>query len=137
MKPILVIILLFCICSLAKAQQKSVELPLDSNRVYKVLTREPEFPGGAKKLDRFLAKTIRYPASALKNHIQGEVLLSFIVEKDGSLSDIRVVNSVSKDIDAEAVRVMNLSPKWIPGMQNGVVVRVLYNQPVSFILQDY
>ena len=83
---------------------------------------------------RFVAKTARYPASAREQNQQGKVILSMIVEKDGSLSNIKVVRGVSVDIDKEALRVMNLSPKWEPGMENGRAVRAAYSVPISFTL---
>jgi periplasmic protein TonB len=138
MKPILITIALIATFSIARAQQTDTAQRSGADTaIVDNPAKPPEFPGRENMLYRFFRKTIRYPASGVENHIQGTVLLTFIVEKDGSLSDIKVVKSVSKDIDAEAVRVMKLSPKWIPGMLNGVVVRVLYSQPISFALQGY
>lgn len=137
MKPILITILLFATCSIAKAQQSptSVEVQVDSNRVFLTVEKAPEFPGGKNGFTHFLIKTVRYPASGVENRIQGRVWLTFVVEKDGSLTDIKVAKGVSKDIDAEAVRVMKASPKWNPGMQGGQAVRVQYSQSLDFKLQ--
>jgi len=137
MKQALITITLVFICSFAKGQQTSsvISLPADTNAVYTSVEKQPEFPGGKQGFGRFLVKTVRYPASGVENHIQGKVVLTFVVEKDGSLSDITVVKGVSKDIDAEAVRVMKTSPKWSPGMQGGYAVRVQYSQSISFSLQ--
>lgn len=137
MKSILITFTLFAICPLAKAQQSpaSVTLPADSNIIYMTVEKAPSFPGGIDALGRFLMRTMRYPASGVENRIQGRVWLTFVVEKDGSLTDIKVAKGVSKDIDAEAVRIMKASPKWDPGMQNAHAVRVQYSQSLDFKLQ--
>jgi protein TonB len=136
MKTLLITVALFAACSLAKAQQplSSVEVQVDSNRIFLTVEKAPGFPGGQEGFIHFLIKTVRYPASGVENRIQGRVWLTFVVEKDGSLTDIKIAKGVSKDIDAEAVRVMKASPKWAPGMQNGKPVRVMYPMPVNFDL---
>ena len=102
---------------------------------FDVVEKMPEFPGGSVELMKFLSTNLKYPASALKDSIQGRVVATFIVEKDGSTSNVMVVKHVSDDLDAEAVRVIELMPKWIPGMQKGEAVRVKYTVPVTFRLQ--
>ena len=102
---------------------------------FDVVEKMPEFPGGSAELMKFLSTNLKYPASALKDSIQGRVVATFIVEKDGSTSNVKVVKHVSDDLDAEAVRVIELMPKWIPGMQKGEAVRVKYTVPVTFRLQ--
>ena len=94
----------------------------------------PEFPGGPGALYEFLARNLQYPEKARKNSIQGRVIASFVVEKDGSISNARVVKSVDSQLDAEALRVINSMPKWNPGRQDGEAVRVKYTVPVSFKL---
>ncbi|MGZ3946418.1 MAG: energy transducer TonB [Mucilaginibacter sp.] len=89
-------------------------------------------PGGMEAFGKFLGKTIRYPLPALRNRTQGRVRVSFTVERDGTLTAIRATTYVGDGCEEEAVRVMKLSPKWIPGMQNGRPVRVSYSVPVSF-----
>ena len=96
----------------------------------------PEFPGGMKALMTFLAENIKYPAEAITQHIQGRVMVSFIVEKDGQISTIKVVRSVHPSLDQEAVRVVKLMPKWRPGMKDGKAVRARFNMPVTFKYQD-
>jgi TonB family protein len=96
----------------------------------------PEFSGGINAFAEYLRKNIRYPTEARKNKIQGRVIISFVVEKDGSLSNIRVMRGVSGDIDAEALRVIQMSPQWKPGIQNGKLVRVAYSMPIAFTLSD-
>ncbi|WP_342646587.1 TonB family protein [Mucilaginibacter sp. CSA2-8R] len=95
----------------------------------------PQFPGGVDGFGRFLGRTLRYPADAQRNGIQGRVMLSFVVEKDGSLTNIHPVGaSPSPLLTEEATRVLNESPKWQPGMQYGRAVRVQYTVPIIFNL---
>ena len=98
------------------------------------LDRQPLFPGGMYKFYDYLAKSIRYPKEAHEKKIEGKVFLSFVVEKDGKLSDVTVRRSLGSGTDEEAVRVLSASPNWLPGEVNGNPVRVLYNIPVSFNL---
>jgi TonB family protein len=84
----------------------------------------------------FLASNIQYPAESRKHASQGRVIISFVVEKDGSLTDIHTVRGVDSSINAEAVRVIKLSPKWSPGIQNGHQARVAYSVPIAFTLND-
>ena len=95
----------------------------------------PEYNGGIQAFYKFLSKTLRYPELAYKNRIQGKVIVSFIVEKDGSLSNVRATdNTVAEILNTEAIRVLSLSPKWIPAIQYGRPVRVTYTVPVVFKL---
>jgi len=98
------------------------------------IEKQPEFPGGLKAFYQYLGSNIKYPKEAAKNKIQGRVFLSFIVEKDGELTDIKIIRGVSADINEEAIRVIAGSPKWNPGIQFGVPVRVKYNINVNFAL---
>lgn len=95
----------------------------------------PEFPGGQDALLQFLAKTVKYPVIAQENGIQGRVTASFIVEKDGSVTDIEVIRGVDPSLDKEAIRVLSTMPKWTPGKQRGQDVAVKYTVPVTFRLQ--
>jgi len=113
------------------------ELPPNStNSVLASVEHLPEFPGGVEAFGKFLGSNIRYPKDARKKEIQGLVIITFVVEKDGSLSGNKIVRSVSPDIDAEALRVLAMSPKWSPGTQKGEAVRVQYSVPISFKLAD-
>lgn len=94
----------------------------------------PSFPGGPDAFIKYLSQTITYPQIARRNNVQGRVVLTFTVEKDGKLSDVKVVSSLGPDIDAEAVRVIKNSSKWKPGIQYGEVVRAKYTVPVYFSL---
>jgi TonB family protein len=105
------------------------------DKVFDVVEQMPTFPGGQGALMKYLADNIKYPAEAQKNGVQGRVVVSFVVERDGSLSDFQIVRSVDPSIDEEAIRVAKAMPRWIPGRQNGSTTRVKYNIPVSFRLQ--
>lgn len=107
----------------------------DLNKPFTVVEQMPSFPGGTAALMKFLGKQIKYPSVAEEMGIQGRVVCSFIVERDGSVTDIHVVKSVDPSLDKEAQRVIAAMPKWIPGRQNGQAVRVKYSLPVTFRLQ--
>lgn len=114
----------------AEAPKPEVE-----NKVFDVVEQMPSFPGGQGALMQYLANNIKYPVVAQENGVQGRVVVSFVVERDGSITDVQVVRSVDPSLDREAQRVVKSMPKWIPGKQNGQAVRVKYNVPVSFRLQ--
>ena len=107
----------------------------EPEKVFEVVEQMPSFPGGDKALMDFLSNNVKYPVVAQENGVQGRVVISFVVEKDGSITDVRVVRSVDPSLDKEAARVVKSMPRWIPGKQNGAAVRVKYNVPVSFRLQ--
>ena len=108
------------------------ESPADD--AFDVVEQMPEYPGGPKALMEFLNNNVHYPAEAEKAGIQGRVIATFVVEKDGSISNAKVVKSVDPLLDAEALRVIDAMPNWKPGMQNGKIVRVKYTVPLSFHL---
>ena len=105
-----------------------------TDKVYEVCEQMPTFPGGDAALMKYLSENVKYPALAIKAQEQGRVVVSFTVEKDGAISDVKVARSVTPSLDAEAVRVVKAMPKWTPGKQGGQLVRVRYNVPVSFKL---
>lgn len=107
----------------------------DSNQVFAMVEKMPLFPGGQDGLIAFLAKTIQYPKEAQEKGLQGRVVCSFIVEKDGSLSDAKVIRGIDPLLDQEALRVISVMPKWTPGTQRGKAVRVKYTVPLTFTLQ--
>lgn len=107
----------------------------EENKVFDVVEQMPSFPGGNSALMEYLHNNVKYPVVAQENGVQGRVVVSFVVEKDGSITDVKVVRSVDPSLDREASRVVSSMPKWIPGKQNGSAVRVKYNVPVSFRLQ--
>ena len=106
-----------------------------TNKVFDVVEVMPSFPGGQGALLSYLSSHVKYPVVAQENGVQGRVVVSFVVEKDGSISDVNVVRSVDPSLDKEAARVVRSMPRWNPGKQNGSSVRVKYNVPVSFRLQ--
>ena len=106
-----------------------------NNKIYDVVEQMPTFPGGPEALFKYLSENIKYPVVAEENGIQGRVIVTYVVEKDGSISDVRVVKSVDPSLDKEAQRVVKSMPRWIPGKQNGSAVRVKYTVPVTFRLQ--
>ncbi|MDQ7948497.1 MAG: TonB family protein [Pedobacter sp.] len=94
----------------------------------------PEFPGGMEAWGKFIQKNLRYPYAAQDASIQGKVFLSFVVEKDGSITDVHVIKGIGYGCDDEAVRVIKKSPRWKAGMQNKQLVRVRYNIPINYTL---
>jgi protein TonB len=120
-----------------KAQQVAIdEAPKEEEtKVFDVVEQMPSFPGGDAELMKFLSTHIKYPVVAEENGIQGRVIATFVVERDGSITDVKVIKSVDPSLDKEAIRVLKSMPKWIPGKQNGSTVRVKYTVPVTFRLQ--
>lgn len=108
--------------------------PVNKNSVYDVVEQMPSFPGGISGLRTYLNQNIRYPAEAQENCVQGRVVVSFVVGKDGHISNVTVLRSVEPSLDKEAIRVVRNMPRWSPGKQGGEPVRVRYNVPVSFRL---
>ena len=107
----------------------------EETKVFDVVEQMPLFPGGPSALIQYLSSNIKYPVVAEENGVQGRVVCTFVVERDGSITDVRVIKSVDPSLDKEAVRVVKSMPKWIPGKQNGSAVRVKYTVPVTFRLQ--
>ena len=102
---------------------------------FDVVEQMPQFPGGPAALMQFLSSNVKYPKEAFEQGIQGRVIANFVVEKDGSISEARIVKSVDPSLDTEALRVVNAMPNWTPGMQSGEAVRVKYTVPITFRLQ--
>jgi len=108
----------------------------DPNKIFTAVEKDPSFKGGIEKFYSYLQKNIHYPAVAKENNVQGKVFMTFVVERDGSLTDIKVLRPLGSGCDEEATRVLKASPKWTPGIQNGRPVRVQYTVPISFALQQ-
>lgn len=106
-----------------------------SGQVYDIAEQMPSFPGGQSALFQYLSKNIQYPKLCEEHGIQGRVICSYIVEEDGSITDVQVRKSVHPSLDKEAVRVIQSMPKWNPGKENGLPVRVRYNLPITFSLK--
>lgn len=122
-----------------KAVQQQVVIVEDKpapkeEEIYAAVDVVPEFPGGMTALMQWLGTNIRYPEAAQQNNVQGRVVVNFVVEKDGSISQVQVVKGVDKDLDKEAVRVVSKMPKWSPGKKDGVPVRTYFSLPVAFRL---
>ena len=107
----------------------------EETKVFDVVEVMPSFPGGQAALFEWLSKNIKYPVVAEENGVQGRVIVTFVVERNGSITDVQVVKSVDPSLDKEAVRVVKALPHWIPGKQNGSAVRVKFTVPVTFRLQ--
>lgn len=118
------------------APKTSEAIPEGDNQIFTAVEVVPEFPGGISEFGKFLSKNVRYPQSARDQNLQGRVIASFIVEKDGSLTDLHIVRGVAPALDNEALRVLAMSPKWKPGIQNGRLARVAYSVPIAFTLSD-
>ena len=108
----------------------------DVNKVYDVVEVMPSFPGGNDKFLKYLGDNIKYPAVDRENNLQGRVVLQFVVERDGSLTDVKAVRGPSQAMQDEAVRVLKRSPKWKAGIQNGRPVRAQYTVPINFTLGE-
>ena len=106
----------------------------DENKIFTVVEQQPEFQGGLQAMMTFLQKNIRYPASARRMGVDGTVYVSFVVSKDGSISEVKVIRGLSADLDKEAVRVVSMMPPWKPGKQNGKPVFVRFVLPIKFTL---
>ena len=103
--------------------------------IFQVVEEMPGFPGGMAEAMKFLAKNIKYPVAAQEAKIEGRVIVQFVIERDGSVSDVKVMRGVNSELDAEAIRVVSMMPKWIPGKQRGKAVAVKYTMPIMFRLQ--
>ncbi len=133
MKKTILMAIAACMMTLgAQAQVKNQ--PNISQEVYDVVEEMPVFPGGIQGMIKFLSENISYPKEAQKKKISGRVIISFVVEKNGSVSEVQTERSLYPSLDEEAVRVVKSMPNWTPGKQGGQVVRVKYTLPVTFSL---
>lgn len=112
-----------------------IEAAPAEEKIFTAVEQNPEFPGGPAEMYKYLAKNIRYPGAASRANIQGRVFLQFVVNTDGSITDVSVVKGVGFGCDEEAMRVVKGMPKWKPGRQSGRAVRVKYTLPVNFQLE--
>ena len=126
-----VLAILLMVNTNAMAQNKEVA----TDKVLEKAEVMPEFPGGEQAMMKFVAENVQYPEEAKEKEISGRVLVGFIVEKDGSIADVKVVKGIGGGCDEEAVRVVKAMPKWKPGMDKGKPVRVHYMLPLIFKLQ--
>ena len=122
------------LCLMTANAQKTVVSQSNQN-VYDQVEEMPEFPGGMPALIEFLQTNIKYPKDAIKQEVGGRVMVMFVVETDGSISNVRVARNVFPSLDEEAVRVVKTMPKWKPGKEKGRLVRVNYTLPVVFSIK--
>ena len=116
-------------------QKKASNSEPQEKVIFQVVEEMPQFPGGMGEAMKFLAKNMKYPVAAQQAKIEGRVIVQFVVEKDGSVSDVKVMRGVNSELDAEAIRVVSMMPKWIPGKQRGKAVAVKYTMPIMFRLK--
>ena len=120
--------------SVIHAQENVKDSSATDQRVFTFVEKSAEFPGGLTEFYKFIGHNINYPKEARKKRIEGKVFISFVIEQDGSVDNIKIVKSANEHLDKEAIRIMGLSPKWIPGEQSGRKIRQLYTIPISFRL---
>jgi len=113
----------------------SVEISLVGKEIYTIVEEMPTFPGGDNARQRFLGSNIFYPVAATTYRIQGTVYIQFVIDTDGNVTNVKILRGIGGGCDEEAVRVVKLMPKWIPGKQNGKAKNVLFNMPIYFKLQ--
>jgi len=106
----------------------------DENKIFTVVEQQPEFEGGYAAMMQFIKKNLKYPASARRMGVDGTVYVSFVVSKDGSISEVKTIRGISADCDKEAMRVVSMMPPWKPGRQNGKPVFVRFVLPIKFQL---
>lgn len=130
---ILCTLIAFPVLLSAQVEEKPVQSNEDKD-IFTIVENQPQFPGGDEARIKFMNQNVRYPKAALEQGIQGTVYVTFVVEKDGNISNIRVIRGVHESLDNEALRVVAMMPKWNPGTQKGKPVRVQYNVPLKFSL---
>ena len=129
-----IIMMLLSVAMLTANNVIAAEPASPEPKVYDMVEKMPSFPGGSEALKEYLKKNTRYPNPDAC--IQGRVVVVFVVDEKGNLSDVKVARSVEPSLDAEAVRVVKSMPRWNPGMQNGKAVKVRYTLPVTFRLEN-
>ena len=128
----LILMLLMAECCLMTAHAQKTVVSQTNQKVFDTVEQMPEYPGGMQAMIAFLQTNMKYPEDAAKQKVEGRVMVQFIVETDGSISDVHVAKQVFPSLDAEAIRVVQAMPKWTPGKEKGNVVRVKYNLPIVF-----
>ena len=131
MKKLILMLLMASCCLVTAHAQKTVVSQTDP-KVFDTVEQMPEYPGGMQAMIEFLQTNMKYPEDAAKQKVEGRVMVQFVVETDGSVSDVHVAKQVFPSLDAEAIRVVQAMPRWTPGKDKGKVVRVKYNLPIVF-----
>lgn len=136
MKKLVLIICSFIVyhCSFGQTDSAATTLVTNSDSIYIAVDQMPEFPDGKKGLGRFLGQNLRYPAAARNAGVEGTVFITFTISSEGDVKDAYVAKGIGYGCDEEGLRVVNLMPKWAPGMQTGRAVAVRYTLPMNFIL---
>ena len=124
--------LLMAACCLMTANAQKTVVSQTDPKVFDTVEQMPEYPGGMQAMIAFLQTNMKYPEDAAKQKVEGRVMVQFVVETDGSVTDVHVAKQVFPSLDAEAIRVVQAMPKWTPGKEKGNVVRVKYNLPIVF-----
>ena len=132
---VIVLVALMAVFGFSTASAQKTVVSQKNEKVFDVVEQMPEYPGGMQALFEFLKENIKYPEDAQKQKVEGRVIATFVVETDGSISNIEVVKHAFPSLDNEAVRVIQAMPNWTPGKQGGKVVRVKYTIPINFSLK--
>ena len=128
----LILMFLMAGCFLMTANAQKTVVSQTNQKVFDTVEQMPEYPGGMQAMIEFLQANMKYPEDAAKQKVEGRVMVQFVVETDGSVSDVHVAKQVFPSLDAEAIRVVQAMPRWTPGKDKGKVVRVKYNLPIVF-----
>ena len=134
MKARLLLLLATLLTGCGAAMAQSEGSATMGGEIYTVVEQSPEFPGGEDALIRWLGTHVQYPTAAKEKGVEGAIFVTFVVETDGSISNVKVLRDIGGGCGQEAVRVVMLMPKWKPGKQAGKVVRVQFNLPIYFVL---
>lgn len=133
----LLVLSALCFSSVAIAQDNNgTESTTTTKPILDIVSTEAKFPGGNSLINKFIANNIKYPSKAIDEGIEGKVTLSFVIEKDGSIGNVKVINSVHTELDREAIRVIKSMPKWEPATANDKPIRSLYTIPINFKLSN-
>lgn len=125
------VVLISQVCFILSA---SAQTPETSEEIFTIVEDQPTFPGGSESLSQYLSNNLQYPETAYNNKVEGTVYVTFVVEKDGTVSNVKIRRGIHPDCDAEVIRVISEMPKWNSGKQRGKPVRVQFNLPVKFRL---
>ena len=128
----LILLLLMAECCIMTAYAQKTVVSQTNQKVFDTVEQMPEYPGGMQAMIEFLQTNMKYPEDAEKQKVEGRVMVQFVVETDGSVSDVHVAKQVFPSLDAEAIRVVKAMPNWTPGKEKGRVVRVKYLLPIVF-----
>lgn len=136
-KSIITLVAVIAILSANAQKSDSLKKLAADTTIFTTAEMQPEFPGGNDNFLKFIGKNIRYPSDARRVNKQGKVIVQFIIEKDGSVTNVKVLRPLFPSIDSEAIRVVSSSAKWKPGMQKGQGVRVSYVVPITFNIDNH